>query len=228
MEHRLTLVDLRLDPKLNAEYFLIHSVCTSFTLDSLLADLDPRLIYTPYVAQWREKRSSDPQAFRRQGLPLGRLDNSLDALITTDVSGQRLATFGEFEERLRQVSDDDVSSALGAARDLVSDFQPSTRPVLTRILVVQLLLYAALNRGLQAERADYLSLVTGVLESVSTVDELFALHEAGLTSAAKERWVTSADDDERQTVCQALNPALRYVRERVLPEVQRISTPSGD
>jgi hypothetical protein len=180
MEHRLTLVDLRLDPKLNAEYFLIHSVCTSFTHDALLAGLHPKLAYTPYVSQWREKREVDPRTFRRQGLPLGRLDNSLDALITTEAGGQRLATFGEFEERLRQVSDDDVSSGLGAARDLLSDFRPSRRPVLARILVVQLLLYAALRRGLYEEKADYLSLVTNALESVSHVADLFALHEPAL------------------------------------------------
>lgn len=228
MEHRLTLVDLRLDPKLNAEYFLIHSVCTSFTHDALLAGLHPKLAYTPYVSQWREKREVDPRTFRRQGLPLGRLDNSLDALITTEAGGQRLATFGEFEERLRQVSDDDVSSGLGAARDLLSDFRPSRRPVLARILVVQLLLYAALRRGLYEEKADYLSLVTNALESVSHVADLFALHEPALTSdGPKRHWLNEPDDEERHSVCEALEPALQYIRDRVLPEVHRIAAPRG-
>jgi len=54
---------------------------------------------------------------------------------------ETLTTFGEFEPLLRDLDPADVRSGPGAARDLFADFNPVTRPVLWRVLVIQVLLY---------------------------------------------------------------------------------------
>lgn len=73
---------------------------------------------------------------------MGRLDNALDALINQEEkTGDRFISFGEFEEKFDTIKEDDVNSSLGTARDIFSEFHPSTRPVLWRILVAQGLLY---------------------------------------------------------------------------------------
>jgi hypothetical protein len=82
IRRRLTLVDLQVDPMIYTQYILAKSVYLSHTHDFNLArpEFGKRLKYKPYVDDWRKKREENPQVYRRQGFPLGRLDNALDAL----------------------------------------------------------------------------------------------------------------------------------------------------
>jgi hypothetical protein len=142
VERRLTLVDLGLNERVHTEFVLAQAICRSLADEARAAQLSPELPYSPYVEGWRDKREADPRRFQRQGLPLGRLNTTLDALQVTRPEGtETLMSFGEFEPNLDGVDAADVRSGLGAARDLLMDFDPATRPVLWRILVIQALLY---------------------------------------------------------------------------------------
>jgi hypothetical protein len=80
IERRLTLVDLSLDARIYTEFVLAQAICRSLADEFPAAQLAPSLPYSPYVQGWREKRRECPQRFRRQGLPLGRLNTALDTL----------------------------------------------------------------------------------------------------------------------------------------------------
>lgn len=113
--------------------------------DAKMADIAP-MAYTPYVDGWLEKREVNPVQFRRQGLPLGRLDNAVGLLISDD---ERILTFGEFEGRSRIEQPGDVSGPVGAVRDLFTGFSPPNRPVLWRLLLAQFVIYKALLASIQ-------------------------------------------------------------------------------
>ena len=148
-QRRLTLVDLRIDKRINVEYTLAKRAYLILSHDTRMADI-AALPYTPYVDGWRQKRKLDPSQFRRQGLPLGRLDNAIGTLLVkTGDAGERVATFGEFEAQFSNVSVQDVSGPVGAARDLFSGFHPAMRPVLWRLLIAQFLIYKALFASIQ-------------------------------------------------------------------------------
>jgi hypothetical protein len=144
IRRRLTMVDLQVDPMIYTHYILAKSVYLSYTHDFSLArpELGKRLDYNPYVNEWRKKREENPQVYRMQGFPLGRLDNAIDALTAHDEkTGDRFISFGEFEGKFDAIEDNDVNSPLGTAKDIFFEFHPSTRPILWRILIVQALLY---------------------------------------------------------------------------------------
>jgi hypothetical protein len=141
LRRRLTLVDMQISTEVRLSYQIAKQVYLSFTQDAEVAKLS-NISYTPYVEGWREKRIQDPHRFRRQGLPLGRLDNALDALTTPVENGhERPLTFGEFEQLFEGVEPHDYRGPLGATRDLFEDFEIASRPVLWRLLVTQYFLY---------------------------------------------------------------------------------------
>lgn len=144
-QRRLTLVDLRIDKTLHVEYVLAKSAYLTLSHDARMADIAP-MAYTPYVDGWPEKREVNPAQFRRQGLPLGRLDNAVGVLISDD---ERILTFGEFEGRSRMVEPGDVSGPVGAVRDLFTGFSPLNRPILWRLLLAQFIIYKALLASIQ-------------------------------------------------------------------------------
>jgi hypothetical protein len=148
VERRLNFVDLGLDKDIHIEYVLAKAIYCSLAEDAYLANLPPCLIYEPYVDDWREKRKTCPERYRRQGIPVGRLDTVLDALHVSRPDGDTLMSFGEYERSLYDLDQSDVSSGRGAARDLFMDFDPVTRPVLWRILVVQAMLYWCLQEAM--------------------------------------------------------------------------------
>ena len=79
---------------------------------------------------------------------MGRLNTALDELLVTRPEGvETLTTFGEFEPLMASLNDDDMRSGPGAARDLFFEFNPVTRPVLWRVLIVQVLLSHCVARA---------------------------------------------------------------------------------
>ena len=61
--------------------------------------------FDPPISHYRERadKPDDPAASDcvvKQGIFLGRLDNLMESLITTEGEHRRLITFGRFEERL--------------------------------------------------------------------------------------------------------------------------------
>lgn len=211
IERRLTLVDLGLDARIHTEFMLAQAICRSLSDEFRAAQLDPMLRYTPYVQGWREKRQECPQRFRRQGLPLGRLNTALDELLVIrpeDV--ETLTTFGEFEPLLAELDDDDVRSGPGAARDLFFEFDPVSRPVLWRVLIIQALLYWCFQKVVFGEGLPDLA----DLEGAFTASDMHARLLAALQSRPDVAAVESLDTTTRVAVA--------YVTDRLAPGLRRV------
>jgi len=211
IERRLTLVDLGLDERIHTEFVLAQAICRSLADEFLAAELDPLLLYTPYVRGWREKREECPQRFRRQGLPLGRLNTALDMLHVTRPEGEEtLTTFGEFEPLLRDLDPGDVRSGPGAARDLFAHFDPVTRPVLWRVLVIQVLLYWCFQTVVFGGR----------LPGLDKLEDAFAASDmhARLLAALQSRPDAAAAEDLSTTI----KVAVAYFADRVTPALRRV------
>ncbi len=211
IERRLTLVDLGLDARIHTEFVLAQAICRSLADEFRVAQLDPVLPYSPYVQGWREKRQACPQRFRRQGLPLGRLNTALDALHVSRPEGvETLTTFGEFEPLLAGLDAGDVRSGPGAARDLFFEFDPVTRPVLWRVLVIQVLLYWCYQKVVFGEGlpdpAD--------LEQAFTASEM----RARLLAALQSR----PDAAEAESLDTTTSVAVAYFTDRLAPALRRV------
>lgn len=202
-QRRLTLVDLRIEPTIHREFVLAKKAYLALSHDARVAEISG-LPYTPYVSGWREKRLVDPAQFRRQGLPLGRLDNAVDTLIVrgaADANTERIATFGEFEKQFGEVTPDDVSGPIGAARDLFDGFNPGVRPVLWRILLAQFVLYKALLASI-TRSADPLNIL-------------------------QDPWAQSTDGEKRalgiaDSVSMEFDDVSNYLRVHVIEDVKRV------
>ena len=211
IERRLTLVDLGLDARIHTEFTLAQAICRSLTDEFRAAQLDPMLPYSPYVEGWREKRLECPQRFRRQGLPVGRLNTALDALLVSRPEGvETLTTFGEFEPLLSEIDSDDVRSGPGAARDLFMDFDPVTRPVLWRVLVIQVLLYWYFQRVVFGEGLPDLAGLKQAFNASDMCGRLLAALQSRPDAAAAE------DLDTTTSV------ALAYFTDRLAPALRRV------
>jgi hypothetical protein len=153
LQHRLTSIDLSLEPRIRRQYELIKLLFLSFVRDFELAAREPALAYEPDRADpGRPERdrllADDPAVYGRQGLYRGTLDVVVDALVSQPAPGskdaaggvERCKTFGEFLAEF-----DDAGSPVAAIRpeleELFGGFHPRRRPVLWRLLVGQALLY---------------------------------------------------------------------------------------
>ena len=209
IERRLTLVDLGLDARIHTEFMLAQAICRSLSDEFRIAQIDPMLPYSPYVQGWREKRQECPQRFRRQGLPLGRLNTALDELLVTRPEGvETLTTFGEFEPLLASLDDDDMRSGPGAARDLFFETDPVTRPVLWRVLVIQVLLYWCFQKVVFGEGLPD----PAELEQAFTASEMHArlLVQSRPDAAAVESLGTTT------------SVAVTYISDRLAPGLRRV------
>ena len=216
IERRLTLVDLGLDKRIHTEFVLAQAICRSLADEFWAAELDPLLPYTPYVQGWREKRQDCPQRFRRQGLPVGRLNTALDMLHIIRPEGEEtLTTFGEFEPLLRDLDPSDMRSGPGAARDLFDGFDPVTRPVLWRVLVIQVLLYWCFQNVVFGEG----------LPGLDDLENAFrdsAMH-ASLAAVLQSRPDAEAAEDLSITI----KVAVSYFVDRLTPALRRVQALSA-
>lgn len=145
IQQRLTFVDLTLDEHIANQYRLLKLLYLTFTDPFDFAEIEPKLKYNPDVRDWRDKRKEKEQIHWPQGLYLGSLDNSIDALITTaDQNGKtRLKTFGEFDSEFSD-KDSDAHRMFMTFADVLDGFHPQQRPVLWRMLCTQTLIYQQL------------------------------------------------------------------------------------
>jgi hypothetical protein len=210
VERRLNLVDLGLDKDIHIEYVIAKAIYSSLAEDAHLAGLPTALSYSPYVDDWLEKRKTCPEQYRRQGMPVGRLDTILDALhVARADGGDTLMSFGEYERSLYDLEPTDVSSGRGAARDLFVDFDPATRPVLWRILVVQAMLYWCLLEAM----------LGSALPQPSNVEARFVASPIyGQLCEA----LTRRDETDQTLLMGNIPAAASYFAERVSPALKRV------
>lgn len=145
MQNRLTLVDLSVDPNVKTRYELIKQVYLSFAADNKIAGIEPKIPYDP---------DTEPEKYRKQGIYIGHLDNAIESLIVKGPEKLvRCMSYGEFETEFRK-DGSKLRKAFMDVRNLFIDFNPKTRPVLWRILVLQAHLYLALSRACETKESD--------------------------------------------------------------------------
>jgi hypothetical protein len=216
IERRLTLIDLGLDERIHTECVLAQAICRSLADEFRAAELDPLLAYTPYVQGWREKRQECPQRFRRQGLPIGRLNTALDMLHVSRPGGEEtLTTFGEFEPLLRELDPGDVRTGPGAARDLFDGFDPVTRPVLWRILVIQVLLYWCFQNVVFGEG----------LPGPDELEDAFA--DSGMYARLLAALQSRPDAAAAENLNTTVKVAVSYFADRLNPALRRVEALSA-
>jgi hypothetical protein len=140
IQQRLTFVDLSLDLRIAEQYGLLKFLYFTFTDSFDFAKLAPEIEYDPDKDGWEELRKTDQKKYWRQGLYLGALDNSIDALIVSDDQRVRWRTYGEFESEYRN-KDSATHRAFGTLADVLDGFHPQNRPVLWRMLWTQTLIH---------------------------------------------------------------------------------------
>jgi hypothetical protein len=211
IERQLTLIDLGLDDRIHTEFVLAQVICRSLADEAYAAEIEPRLPYTPYVPGWREKRVACPQQFRRQGLPLGRLNTALDVLHITRPEGiETLMSFGEFEPLVDQLDVDDVRTGPGAARDLIVDFDPISRPVLWRVLIIEALLYWRFQQTVFGERLS------------ENIDLEMPFLASDVYKRLKDAVESRPDADQVEPLGTTATVAVRYFGDRVVPGLRRV------
>jgi len=145
IQRRLTLVDLNVDPHINAQYSLAKRVYISFTDDFELARINPELDYDPNAEPSAQVMRRQPDKYVRQAIFVGWLDSLIDDFIKREADGSlRCMTYGEFEKAYFQ--EDAQIEPFNIAVSLFLNFHPRTRPVLWRILVSQAHIYEGLIR----------------------------------------------------------------------------------
>jgi hypothetical protein len=148
-------VDLSLDTYLYSHYSLAKQIYSSFGDDFDLANAsDTKLPYDPHSANAESERVTTPAVYWQQGVPIGILDNAVQALIVKDPQGTSwVMSFAEFEIDYER-SGSSVQRAFDRIRYLFEDFHPRTRPVLWRILIAQAHLYRALLQTRSGEQSN--------------------------------------------------------------------------
>lgn len=209
----LTLVDLKVDPQIEIQYLLVKKVYLTFTHDRKIASYSG-LDYTPYVEGWREKRIDNPQKYKRQGLPLGRLDNALDAFlvpITSSPEHERVISFGEFEQKFSEVKEEDVTGSLGAPRDIFYKFHPAEHPVLWKILLIQYLLYKAILALAYNE--------TFKVEWLACPDQWLTSDEMQKLQWGSSRGLSNSKQSLENDLLYGVD---KYLQDMVIPDINRI------
>lgn len=203
---RLTLVDLQVDAKIRMQYVFAKLLYRTFTRDATIANLEPKIDYTPYGdPNWRERRESEPHRYYRQGFPLGRLDNALNSFIRIGDNGVSLIiSFGQFEEMFQTVKPEDIDSPLGVARDIFFLFHPQKRPILWRLLICQAHIYNCLLQIRYQDKFD-----------VKQIKK----HFEGLYSDIKERqkfdWRRDKEIDENEVLVEPFKVAKNFLKSEI-------------
>lgn len=201
IRERLTAVDLAVDPDINAQYLLAKGLYLSFTDDFVFAAMKPPLPYDPNRKDWREVRATDPAKYSRQGIPLGHLDNAVDALIRREGPGQWLS-FGEFHAMYKNKTPE-LYEKFDHVATVVRDFHPRTRPVFWRMLITQAHIYQALvrSREMQMRPPDEAKPLVQLIEPCDR--------------AAFDWRAGGEDASEREALAEPFDVAQQYLRERV-------------
>jgi hypothetical protein len=145
----LTETDFSLDEKVALRYVLARELYGAFQNGKALADCSPALPYDPLIDDWRLLRMKNPQQYWWQDLTQLRLDRAIEVFVIREERGDRLLTFGEFEDLYRTVyagGDRHKQKMLGVAANALYGFTPFGRPVFWRVLMAKVHLYHALTR----------------------------------------------------------------------------------
>jgi hypothetical protein len=207
MQQRLTMVDLGLDDKLNAQYRLAKALFKSYT-DAYPFARFAALPYDPDHKEWTDRRKKNPREYWKQGLTVGRVEAAADALIIADKDvPPRVMTWGEFENRMHEQASG-VRKAFDHVWGLFDGFHPRTRPVLWQMLIAQTLLFQAFIDYGDAKRKTHSKVILSPADT------------------KQFDWRGPNDDDtDEEAVQRPFRAAAEYVRSNV-PEDDRLESAS--
>ena len=229
LQHRLTSIDLKLDPSINIQYHLAKILYYTFSSSQELAKSDPAIPYDPdqigegskdlgEVAK-KERRVKYPEQFWLQGLKVGMLDILSERFILseTENGNVRIKSFGEFEQQFFEKNDSavphDNNGIFEVFITIFSYFHPRTRPVLWRVLITQAYLYNAIKNIRNADDKF----------NISNIDEFVKLFEIDKVKS-KCSWMQPLEiipDEEFNAPFKAAENYLKAQLADVLELVQR-------
>ncbi|QDT99884.1 hypothetical protein [Gimesia aquarii] len=195
----LTLIDLNVDKVTKARYDLIKWLYICWTDDFELARLEPALSYEPNIGNWLEQRNSDPRKYWRQGLPIGRLDSAVESLLTRLPDHKiHVKSYGEFESDYKN-KQSEVSEGFSLVRDIFHGFDPRTRPILWRCLLVQSILSRAIIESSKLSRD-------------TNIEEFKPIRPFTKTEIRELDWRNDKDDVSERSFLSDFEVAFKYVK----------------
>ena len=158
IHRRLTIVDFSVDQPIRVQYNIAKqsylSISDGFSIARAGKDQGIDIGYEPHEVQRRRRREpSIPSVHAQQHLFRGHLDMIADALVAREPDGPRCMTYGEFEDRFND-SRSDVHRATRALANGFREFEPQSRPVVWRMLIVQVYFHKALLHTFEPENRE--------------------------------------------------------------------------
>lgn len=156
LQRQLTLLDLRLDDRINTQFGLCRMLYLTFRDDWELSNMSPKLSYNPDHAEAATLIENEPSVYCRQGIYAGQLEQTVEALIVSEPGHpSRFLRYGEFVSAYHD-EQSEVHQAFAPIGKLFYRFHPTTRPILWRVLMAQAYVYRAvqLSGGSGTANAD--------------------------------------------------------------------------
>jgi hypothetical protein len=198
IRNRMTFVDLDLDSNITTKYYLTKIYAFSFTDDFVLASAGRKLPYDPNNPNWNTLVEQDPARYHRQGLLVGDMEALLDQMPIEEDKTTRTITYAEFE---RLLAKDPVSKPLSELRKLFFSFNPSLKPVVARMLLVQACLSYLILDSYEVEDLPELR---------NSLDHFIESDEFGIAFA----WEKEVDADDRAIVRDYVLERLSWIPDR--------------
>ena len=138
-----------LDWKTRFQFLLLEAVADSFLGDDIIADIEPKIDYTPRVPGWRSKRQQTPYKFWWQGLSEDRIENAIAEFLRDDEGYVSIISRIDFRSKYRRIYKGQGQSQqnIGLAANALYGFCPKDRPVYWRLLIIHAILYKAILRS---------------------------------------------------------------------------------
>lgn len=197
IRNRMTFIDLDLDQQISTKYFLTKIYAYSFTDDFALASSGRKLPYDP-DGSGTEQGPPAAGTSSRQGLVFGDLDSVLDLMLKADGSHTRAISFGEFDALL---SNPTIPETLIELINIYLNFDPLSKPVLARMLLVQACLSHVVLESFE---------LTSSAELYDSVLRFVNSDEFGRAFA----WETEVSSDDRTLVADYITERLSWIPDR--------------
>jgi hypothetical protein len=153
VHRRLTIVDFSVDKHIRVQYNITKQIYLSISDGFSIAKAgDHPIPYEPHEV--RRLRRREPSIHPQQHLFRGHLDMIADALVVRDPDGPRCMTYGEFETQFKKPRSD-VYRATRALAAGFSEFEPRSRQVVWRMLIVQMYFHKALLHTFEPDTATF-------------------------------------------------------------------------
>jgi hypothetical protein len=156
IHRRLTLVDFSVDQPIRVQYNIAKqmylSVSDGFSIAKAGKAQGLDIEYEPHEVQGLRPHVSAVHA--QQHLFRGHLDMIADALVVREPEGPRCMTYGEFETQFKNPQSD-VYHATRALAAGFRGFKPVSRPVVWRMLIIQVYFHKALLHTFEPDPATF-------------------------------------------------------------------------